>query len=188
MPKKKTPKDYAPHVDEGNAPRCCIEGCKAQGAYKAPASRKDLHHYRWLCLDHIREYNAKWDFFDGMSRAEIEAFMKDAVTGHRPTWDRNMPLHQQYDKLQQAVHDFLNPGSPKLRNAPPVEIPVKVRQALSVMNMEYPYSAQELKITYRKLVKKYHPDTNKDDKHTENTFKKITVANKCLIDFIEKQS
>ena len=34
----------------------------------------------------MRQYNASYNYFDGMSDAEVEAFQKDALTGHRPTW------------------------------------------------------------------------------------------------------
>ena len=39
-----------------------------------------------LCLDHVREFNASYNYFAGMSNADIEAYQKDSVTGHRPTW------------------------------------------------------------------------------------------------------
>ena len=32
------------------------------------------------------QFNASYNYFDGMSNADIEAYQKDSVTGHRPTW------------------------------------------------------------------------------------------------------
>ena len=32
------------------------------------------------------EYNAKYNYFNGMSDDAVAAFQKDAVVGHRPTW------------------------------------------------------------------------------------------------------
>src|ERR1044072_4008720 len=87
MPHRKK-SDYAPHIPPHKAEPCQWEGCGAPGMYKAPASRDALHEYRWFCLEHIREHNQQWDFFAGLERGDIEFFVRDAVTGHRPTWIR----------------------------------------------------------------------------------------------------
>ncbi len=155
--------------------------------YKAPKSRGKLHEYQWFCLEHIRVHNAKWDFFADMSRDQIEDFMKDAVTGHRPTWDRTAQIQKQYEKLQHAIDDFLHQSHRKARKPTHPAIPPKVRSALSVLDMEYPVTQAELKVQYRKLVKKYHPDANRGDKAIENTFKKITAAYACVEEFLENE-
>ena len=41
---------------------------------------------QWLCREHLREHNQRWNYFAGMSDQEIERFCLDAITGHRPTW------------------------------------------------------------------------------------------------------
>ena len=43
-------------------------------------------------------------------------------------------------------------------------------------------SAEEIKKTFRKLAKKYHPDTTKDDKKSEDKFKEINEAYEVLGD------
>src|SRR5688572_14112328 len=112
--KKRTKKDYAPHTPPGQAPRCEAEGCAAEGEYKAPRSRNALHDYRYLCLEHVREHNKRWDYFAGMEADEIESFMKDAVTGHRPTWERvGSRIPNPQEALYAAVNDFLDMGGRK---------------------------------------------------------------------------
>ena len=32
------------------------------------------------------QFNASYNYFAGMSNADVEAYQKDSVTGHRPTW------------------------------------------------------------------------------------------------------
>ena len=39
-----------------------------------------------------------------------------------------------------------------------------VYEALSILEISSSYDEKELKIVYRKLAKKYHPDNFKDDK------------------------
>ncbi len=182
MPKKKIKQDYAPHIDEDKAPRCEVKGCKESGVYKAPKSRSQLNKYQWFCLEHIRDHNAHWDFFADMSRSQIEAFMKDAVTGHRPTWERTAQVERQYEKLQHAIDDFLYSTGHK---PAPKGLTPKLRSALAMMDMEYPYTVKMLKSQYRRLVKKYHPDANKGDKKAEDKFKEITSAYATLMHYAE---
>lgn len=65
---------------------CAYPDCPAEGLYRAPRSRSELDQHIWLCLDHIREYNRAWDYFAGMSQAEIEAHVRRDIIGWRPTW------------------------------------------------------------------------------------------------------
>jgi len=48
-------------------------------------------------------------------------------------------------------------------------------------------SEQEIKKTYRKLAKKYHPDTNKSDPNAERRFKEISEAYSVLSDSKKRQ-
>lgn len=178
--KKKS--EYIPHIPPEAAQLCHSPRCGAPGLYKAPKSREELHDYRWFCLEHIREHNQKWDYFSGMDSGEIEHFVKDAVTGHRPTWNREQRLRQHYRHLQDALYEFLNDGSAP-KPAPP-RLSAKLRKALAVMDMSYPYTMDELKAQYRMLVKKHHPDVNKGNKRSEELFKHITSAYRLLSEHI----
>jgi len=178
MPKKIEKPAAASH------PPCYNPGCGEPGEYKAPKSRELLDEYIWLCLSHVREHNKSWDYFDGMDMADIEAFQKDAVTGHRPTWNRENRLREHYFTLQDKLYEFLHGAAP----APAApRIPAKTRKALAVMEMDYPYTLESLKIRYRTLVKKYHPDMNKGDKKHEENFKNITVAYRYLMEQVSSQ-
>ena len=169
MPRKKTEK----HHHETAEP-CRVDGCAEPGEYKAPKSKEQLRDYEWYCLEHIREYNKGWDYLAGLNEKEIEAFIKDATVGHRPTWTRESHVGQ-FDMLHHALDGFLNfTGQPRPKPKP--VIPAKVQSALALLKLDYPYTAKTLKSQYRQMVKKHHPDVNKGDKKSEETFKKITVA------------
>ena len=79
---------------------CAYPDCAAEGAFRAPRSRSELDQHIWLCLDHIREYNKTWDYFAGMSQAEIEAHVRRDIIGWRPTW----PLGRLSANTPEAAH------------------------------------------------------------------------------------
>lgn len=184
MPKHKK-SDFAPHRPKDTAPACNIAGCKEPGAYKAPKSRDALHEYQWFCLDHIREHNKQWDFFAGLSSDQIEEFIKDSVTGHRPTWTRESRVSSREQLLKDALYEFLHPGQ-KPRKATP-HLPARIKKALATFDMEYPYTAAQLKTQYRALVKKHHPDVNKGNKQSEELFKRISLAYTLLQEHLKHQ-
>lgn len=59
-----------------------------------------------------------------------------------------------------------------------------VYEALSILEISGSYDEKELKIVYRKLAKKYHPDNFKDDKErnkAEDKLKQINIAYETLL-------
>ena len=160
---------------------CNFPGCPEPGDFKAPMSPTELKKYRWFCLPHVREYNARWDYFTDMSGAEIEKFMQDALFGHRPTWKINAHIKNPQEHLAEAVHDMMHGSDSgwrerKARAQTRTMTPEKERKALAVLDLEGEVSLQEIKKQYKLLVKKYHPDVNRDNAKAEDRFKHITEA------------
>ncbi|MGB3689610.1 MAG: molecular chaperone DnaJ, partial [Jannaschia helgolandensis] len=60
---------------------CDHDGCEEGGKYRAPKMRDTSEDYFWFCKDHVREYNAKWSFFDGATEAELA---RQAESDERP--------------------------------------------------------------------------------------------------------
>lgn len=158
---------------------CAVPGCEQAGEFKAPKSAHELHNYQHFCLDHIREFNKAWNYFSGMEREEIEGFMKDAVTGHRPTWTRERAAPDAHEKLQFTLDGFIDwyRQSPRpTYNPKTAALTPKQREALAAMEIDYPFTEEELKQRYRQLVKRYHPDSNHGNKALEEQFKHIVNA------------
>ena len=55
---------------------CEAPGCRLAGEYRAPRARDRLSEYRWFCLEHVRDYNKKWDYFAGLGAEQIEAHIR----------------------------------------------------------------------------------------------------------------
>ena len=71
MRKPRARKYYAPQNEPHVEHRCDYPGCTKKGEYRAPKDRK-LKDYYWFCLEHVQEYNAKWNYYDGISTDEPE--------------------------------------------------------------------------------------------------------------------
>jgi DnaJ domain len=184
--KRKIPlSECAIHLDGVETPRPCDhDGCLEVGEFPAPKSKLALRSYYWFCLEHVRAYNAGWDFFRDMNQAEIEHFQRDSVTGHRPTW----PLGSGFARAASrgAADPFelfadgggFSPGAEAEARGP---ADPRQRRALAVLNLEPSANLQEIKMRYKQLVKRYHPDANGGDKSAEERFKSISEAYTFLL-------
>ncbi len=174
------------HSTAGGSPSlrvCDCPGCLAAGDYPAPKARDRLREYFWFCLDHVREYNRAWDFYAGMSAAEIEVEMRSDTTWQRPTWPLGTwRLYEQ--RLRSRVQgeegapfgrgrgDEPGAGDGRHRHPPPSP----EDEARRVLDLEPNASFAEIKARYRALVKKHHPDANGGDKVAEEQLKRINLA------------
>ena len=83
-PNKLSAKQQAAAREE--AVMCEAPGCKNKGGHRAPKGRGHEKEYWHFCLNHVREYNQSYNFFQGMNADAVARYQKDALTGHRPTW------------------------------------------------------------------------------------------------------
>lgn len=174
--------EHKPHHTPKTQP-CAVDGCMESGEYKAPKSISNIHEYQWMCLEHVKNHNKQWNYFDGMEREEIEAFMHDAVTGHRPTWKREEVAQMKawQTKMEAALDQFLYGAYHRASHKPTSpQTTDKIREALALLALEFPVTMIEVKQAYRLLVKKFHPDLNQGNKSFEEKFKQITEAYQFL--------
>ena len=83
-PNKLSAKQQAQAREE--AAMCEWAGCPNKGPHRAPKGRENSREYFHFCLNHVREYNQSYNFFQGMNADAVARYQKDALTGHRPTW------------------------------------------------------------------------------------------------------
>lgn len=175
------PRAYAPDPDAPG--RCCdMPGCGAGGEYRAPKSRQNLHEYWWFCLEHVRAYNARWDFYKGMSPAQIEAELRADTHWQRPTW----PLGHLSARLDEAIRrdplHVLNGGFRRGERPRPsprdevAETPAELREPLATLGLAWPLTLADLKTRYKQLAKQHHPDANNGDRAAEERLKTINLA------------
>lgn len=155
-----------------------MPGCGAAGEYRAPKSRTALNDYWWFCLEHVRAYNAAWDFYKGMSPGEIEFLVRQDTSWQRPTWPLGR-LGQTGSgaRLDEALEAELHAFAFGPRPAPPKPAaPPELRDALHVLNLAWPVSLDAVKTRYKELAKRHHPDANGGDKTSEEILKSVNLA------------
>ncbi len=179
---------------------CEWPGCPGHGEHKAPRSRDQLREYRWFCMDHVRLYNSRWNYFEGMSDVEMEQALRHDITWNRPTW----PLGDSEGKGGQGpkpgsgsfgfdpdyVQDIFGmfedePGAgARGETASAKGTSAETRAALALFGLEFPITADTLKTRYKELVKRHHPDANDGNKAAEEKFKEICSAYDTLRAFL----
>jgi len=163
---------------------CCWQGCTNEGNYPAPKSPLDLISRYDFCLEHVREYNKNWDFFRDMPAEDVERYHIETIYGHRPTFSTGIKYNQNLaDRVIHKLYDFMDwQQESNKRSNQNFDIETTVtsaeRQALSILNVKLPTNLKEIKIQYKKLVKKYHPDICGKD--GEEKIKQINQAYSLL--------
>lgn len=166
-----------------NASHCAWSGCGEEGRFRAPKNKQSVgsnraEDYLYFCEEHIKEYNRAWDYFSGMSEEDIIAFQKDAMHGHRPTWERERIFEYspgREDAVKRAFTAFQGFSMRKPKPPAPERTP-KEREALAVLNLEETATPRDIKSRYKALVKELHPDVNNGNKASEERFKRVTQA------------
>ncbi len=168
---------------------CSVVGCGNDGPYRAPRDRS-LTSYVWLCLDHVRDYNRQWNYYEGMNAEQMEAEIRKDTTWQRPTWKLGSlgrkgangrdDLHDPFGFFrddQEAAEAESQRQRRKARTAPEESVEDK---ALRVMDLDSPFTLEQLKARYKELAKRHHPDLHPDEVGAEDRLKDIIEAYKTL--------
>lgn len=170
------PRAYAPDPDAPGR-LCDVPGCPEAGEFRAPKSRNELNQYHWFCLEHVRAYNASWDFYKGMTPGQIEQQTRYDTSWQRPTWPLGSIGKRNFDEtdLRDPLH-LLATGQLQRKTAKDVRIPSELREPVQTLGIEWPVSMADLKTRYKELAKRHHPDANGGDRAAEERLKHINLA------------
>ncbi len=155
-----------------------MPGCPEAGEYRAPKSRTNLNDYHWFCLEHVRAYNAGWDFYKGMSPAEVEAQLRADTSWQRPTWPIGRGGYSAWDDdvLRDPLH-VLNAGRVNGTRRPDTQQPPsELREPLATLGLAWPVTLDVVKSRYKELAKRHHPDANGGSRDAEERLKTINLA------------
>ena len=175
---------------------CEYPGCHAAGEFRAPPPNGNSFNgpgrYRWFCLDHVRQFNQSYDWFDGMTadeifeaqspvagwRTESPAFRASAEAGTMPRWaDFADPL----DAIS-ARANRVRDGAQRRADASAADSAASRRfgreeaAALEMMGLGPDTDRQRLRQRYSELVRRYHPDRNGGDRRHEGRLQQVVEA------------
>ena len=171
---------------EGARACCAVPGCDAPGEFKAPFQPANFDgpgSWRFLCLDHVREHNAKYNFFDGMSPDEISRAQSPLAGWDRPSRkfahagaDAPPKWSDFTDPLDAIAARFGSIREP----AAPSRFSKQERRAMSVLGLGEDADRHQLRQRYSSLVRRYHPDKNGGDRSHEGRLGEVIEAYQLL--------
>jgi len=174
----------------GTGRRCERPGCVEAGEFRAPGARTPGFDgpgsYRWFCLDHVREFNAGYDWFEGMSADEIQR-AQSPIHG----WDRQTRAFSPTAGIDGSPRwaDFSDPLeaiSARARARRPAErkdgraVTPDERRALEVLDLPLDADRRALRRRYSELVHALHPDRNGGDRSSEKRLQAVVEAYQLL--------
>jgi len=173
---------------------CQAPGCDEAGQFRAPGPRSagfdGPGEHLWFCLDHVREFNAAYNWFEGMSADEIvaaqhpaagwanssttRAFRADAGVGGAPRWaDFDDPL----DAIGARASDIHRDAQGRAQAG---RFTRDEQDALSAMDLTPEVDRHSLRRRYSELVRRYHPDRNGGDRRHEARLTRVVEAYQLL--------
>ncbi|MGN6268977.1 MAG: J domain-containing protein [Sphingomonas sp.] len=175
------------HGRVAGAGRICEEpGCTEPGEFRAPplegaTSGDRPGRYRWFCLDHVRAFNAGYNFFNGMTAEEIHDAQRPFAGWERetrafahsgadapPRWaDFADPLDAIGARYKDKVGAGRSDGKPLSDGD---------RRALKVLGLGADADKAALRKRYAELLQRYHPDRNGGDRSHERVLQAVIEA------------
>lgn len=170
---------------EGARDRCAVPGCRAPGEFKTPLQPANFDgpgSWRFLCLEHVREHNSKYNFFEGMSPDEITE-AQSPIAG----WDRATRAfaHAGSDPAP-SWSDFADPLEAisgrfrRKHNEGTLRFSRHEQRALSILGIDEDADLKAVRSSYSKLVRRLHPDRNGGDRSHEGRLGDVIEAYQTL--------
>ena len=163
-------------------PRCDHPGCSAVGEHRAPMGRLREGQYFCFCLEHVREYNHSYNYFNGMTDDDVARYQKEAIVGHRPTWSMGVNRAAKGHREEGIDPDGPDPlGMFRARGtasqaAKKPRFGIAGQKALATLGLDDTADAEKIKARYKELVKRLHPDANGGDRSLEDKLREIIQA------------
>ena len=165
---------------------CDYGGCNEHGEFQAKTKSAAKFFY---CLNHIKEFNKNYNFFEGMSEEEIIDYQISAIIGHRPTWKSGTNPHANYfskfAKNDGSAFDdpfdlFEKDKSSKYERQSKIKKGKISEKAYKLLDFSSLSSKSDIRKKFKEVVKSLHPDTNGGDNSQEDLLKEVISAYKTL--------
>ena len=170
---------------EGARACCAVPGCDEPGEFKAPLAPSSFDGpgaWRFLCLDHVREHNARYNFFEGMSPDEITEAQSPLAGWDRPSRrfvgsgaDPAPSWSDFSDPLDAIAARFGRRAEARTSRFSKDE-----QRALSILGLGEDADRHSVRQRYSALVRRFHPDRNGGDRSQEERLGRVIEAYQLL--------
>ena len=171
--------------------QCEWPGCREDAPHRAPRSREEFNKFRWFCKVHAAKYNKAWNFFANMTDDEVEAMVRNDTVWNRPSWPIGTGHIVDAFMRSHFTDPLGNLGGQRSQQenssdeTPGVDLAASVRSALAVFDLEIPVHTSDVKLRYKELVKRHHPDAQGPTKNSEDRIKEINHAYTVIMEFLD---
>lgn len=167
---------------------CAVFHCDEPGEFRAPGNRRPSFdgpgEWQWLCLDHVRAFNAGYNFFTGMDADEIAAMQPPFAGWERETRafadggaDRPPPWEAFADPLDAISARWRERmAQARAEAATGRRLSPEDGRALNVLGLEPNADRAAIRRAYSALVRRYHPDRNGGDRSHEARLRTVIDA------------
>lgn len=175
---------------EPHEPACDHIGCARAGVHLAPKGRDHDGQFWHFCFEHAADYNSRWNYFSGMSDAELADYRKREEIGHRPTWSFRSGRLDRYSAAMRGFRagrgadpfGMFNFGgdtgkAPRSSRRRLTRLQIL---ALEAMALDENADATAIRARYAELVKRWHPDANGGDRGAEANLQRVLKAYQTL--------
>ena len=149
---------YEASREATNVRLCDRAGCNEPGVCPAPKAPNSPEKW-WFCQKHAAEYNQKWDYFEGLEKAEKE--------------ERAKAERQESAGYAESAHYGWSGSGDGSRSADEM-------RALETLDLEADADFATIKKSYRAKAKLVHPDVKPGDADAAAEFQKLQVSYEVL--------
>ncbi len=173
---------------EDSGRTCDHPGCAEPGEFRAPPAEGPARgdrpgRFRWFCLDHVRAFNAGYNFFDGMTADEIHDAQRPMAGWDDPRVyssnggaDRPPRWADFADPLDAIGARFAGRRAATAERKDGRPLSPGDRESLRTLGLEIDADRAALRRRYSELVRRYHPDRNGGDRSHEAQLAKVIAA------------
>ncbi len=181
----KPPADDASKARAQKTRVCEHDECELEGAFPAPKRVGKGRH--WFCKKHVAAYNKNFNFFEGMSEDEVRLFNERERHGHKKTWKFGAgPMRGERVKNVRDPDTWKGRGVFEIddTDAGTAAVP-KGRSRLQIkalveLDLDADATPAQIRARYGEYVRRFHPDSNKGDRSSEEKLARVIRAGKTL--------
>ncbi len=174
-PRVRSPRFHG-RVERPEPTPCAYPGCPNPAEFRAPLSNRlagSVGGWQWLCLDHVKAFNAGYNFFDGLSPDDIAAAQSPLAGWERAAHDPTVRFNDRTgifgDRYRPDAFAGRRARSGHVLSDPDVA-------ALTTLGLEIAASPADIRRAYKSLVRQYHPDANGGDRAHEGKLQAVVQA------------